>query len=777
MTALLRDRQAWLFSARTFAASIAALYVALAGNLSRPYWAMATVYIVSQPLLGPTRAKGVYRVLGTLLAGAATLVMLPNLVETPLLLSAAMAVWLSACLFLALLNRGPRGYAFLLAGYTTAFIGFPAVTAPEGIFDTVVARSEEIVLGTVMAVLFAALVFPASVRPMLTARIGNWMQDAAQWCRQVLQRGPAHAPRNRLAADLVQFEALIAFVRHDDPRHAGAAPALEQLRARMLMLLPVLSSITDRLDALHDDTTAQPELAALLHDIVAWVDPGDGATADAVDADALRARIAALRPPVGQHIAHLLLASLLLRLEEVLDLWQDCRALEQALVQGTAPAALRAMPNAASPAMAIPAATAASPERAAAVRSATGSAWRVRASSQRPAGLRSDAATAASAGQVEGAPPEPGAPPHTRTSLLQRLRGLSSDTADVPARGSTTRHIDFGMVAFSAASAGFALMAYCVLWIGIGWEGGGNGAMMAAVTAAFFAAQDDPAPSMLSFLTWAVVASVVAGIYLFGIFPAIHDFPMLVLLLAVVFLPLGALLHRPASMLIALPLVVNLTALLSLQNTYNANIQSFVNAAVAMVLGIGFAVVLTRLFRSVGAEWSARRLVRQGWRTLAAAAEGHGTQDRQHFAARMLDLLGLLAPRLALTPEGSDLASVDMLNEVRVGLNILQLRSARHGLPQTSKEAVDAILAEVAAHYRQQAAHKRPLPGPDSLRHRLDISLTRVDKVPAGAHRDEALLGLIGLRYSLFAETVQRREDIKHEPSALAPLPPGEGLG
>ncbi|NEK71062.1 MAG: FUSC family protein, partial [Xanthomonas perforans] len=80
--------------------------------------------------------------------------MLPNLVETPLLLSAAMALWLSACLFLALLNRGPRGYAFLLAGYTTAFIGFPAVTAPEGIFDTVVARSEEIILGTVMAVLF-----------------------------------------------------------------------------------------------------------------------------------------------------------------------------------------------------------------------------------------------------------------------------------------------------------------------------------------------------------------------------------------------------------------------------------------------------------------------------------------------------------------------------------------------------------------------------------------------------------------------------------------------
>ncbi|UOS99128.1 FUSC family protein [Xanthomonas arboricola] len=732
MSALLRDRQAWLFSAKTFAASIAALYVGLAGNLSRPYWAMATVYIVSQPLLGPTRAKGVYRVLGTLLAGAATLVMLPNLVETPLLLSAAMALWLSACLFLALLNRGPRGYAFLLAGYTTAFIGFPAVTAPEGIFDTVVARSEEIILGTVMAVLFAALVFPASVKPMLTARIGNWMQDAAQWCRQVLQRGPSQAPRNRLAADLVQFEALIAFVRHDDPRHAGAVPTLEQLRARMLMLLPVLSSMADRLDALQRDGSALPlATAALLEDVAAWVDQGEDARSDA-DVDALRARIAALRPVVDQDIEHLLLASLLLRLEELLDLWQDCRALQQAVVHGTATPVLRAMPAAAR-----------------------------------------QAATVESSERADTEQSEPAVRSRTQSSLLQRLTWSPRNTTDAPAAASTPRHIDFGMAAFSALSAGFALMAYCVLWIGIGWEGGGNGAMMAAVTAAFFAAQDDPAPSMLSFLTWAVVASVVAGIYLFGIFPAIHDFPMLVLVLAAVFLPIGALLHRPKTMLIALPLVVNLTALLSLQNTYNANIQSFVNAAVAMVLGIGFAVVLTRLFRSVGAEWSARRLVRQGWRTLADAAEGRGAQDRQHFAARMLDLLGLLAPRLALTPEGSELASVDMLNEVRVGLNILQLRSARHGLPRPSVEAVNAILADVAAHYRQQIAHKRPLPAPDALRARLDASLARVGKVPAGAHRDEALLGLIGLRYSVFVQTALHTQANAGTRPPLAPLPAG----
>ena len=663
MRALL-DRQGWMFSIKTYLASITALYIGLAGNLSRPYWAMATVYIVSQPLLGPTRAKGVYRILGTLLAGAATLLMLPHLVETPLLLSAAMSLWLAGCLFLALLNRGPRGYAFLLAGYTTAFIGFPAVTSPELIFDTVVARSEEIILGTVVAVLFAALVFPASVRPMLTGRIGNWMGDAAQWCRQILEGGRAHAPRNRLAADLVQFEALIEFLRRDDPRHAGAAVSMQQLRERMLLLLPVLSSIADRLGALRRHGDGLPEgLETLVEDIRHWLE----AATDSPTHDQLRTRISALKPQVDGDLQHLQLASLLLRLEELVDLWADCRALHHAIEQGRAP---------------------------------------------------------------------------------QHASHYRLNTRSV----AESRHVDYGMALFSALSAGIALMSYCVLWIGLGWEGGGNGAMMAAVAAAFFAAQDDPAPSMMSFLVWAVVASVVAGIYLFGIFPAVHDFGLLVLLLAVVFLPLGVLLHHPKTMLFALPLTVNLVALLSVQNTYSANIQSFVNSAVAMFIGIGFAVVMTRLFRSVGAEWTARRLVRQGWSTLAEAAEGRGQQDRERFAARMLDLLGLLAPRLAATPEGSDIASVDMLTEARVGLNMLQLRRARLELPERSREAVERILAEIAAHYRRQVAARRPLPGNPALREMLDASLSRVGGVAASKARDEALMGLVGLRFGMFPD-------------------------
>ena len=109
------DKHAWLFSAKLYLAAVATLGISLLGGLARPYWAMATVYVVSfPPLLGMTRARGGYRILGTFLACAAVVAFM-NFVQTPMLMCAMLALWLSGCLFVALLHRGPSGYTFMLA--------------------------------------------------------------------------------------------------------------------------------------------------------------------------------------------------------------------------------------------------------------------------------------------------------------------------------------------------------------------------------------------------------------------------------------------------------------------------------------------------------------------------------------------------------------------------------------------------------------------------------------------------------------------------------------
>src|SRR3954453_1560221 len=193
-----------IFSLKTFAAAMLAIYVAFSLDLPRPLWAMLTVYIVAQPLSGIVRSKGVYLAAGALTGAAFAVLAVPNLVTAPELLCLALVGWLALCLYLSLLDRTPRAYAFMLAGYTAAIIGFPSVAAPEGIFDTALARSEEILLGVLCATLVDMLVLPRAVGPIFRARLDAWLADVARWTRDVLAgEGPARgeADRHRLGAE------------------------------------------------------------------------------------------------------------------------------------------------------------------------------------------------------------------------------------------------------------------------------------------------------------------------------------------------------------------------------------------------------------------------------------------------------------------------------------------------------------------------------------------------------------------------------------------------
>src|ERR1700754_5164189 len=99
---------ALVFALRTFAAAMLAFSIALWLDMPRPYWAMASVYITSNPLTGATASKAVYRMLGTLIGAAGTILLIPNLVNAPELLSIAIALWAVVCLYLSLIDGAPR---------------------------------------------------------------------------------------------------------------------------------------------------------------------------------------------------------------------------------------------------------------------------------------------------------------------------------------------------------------------------------------------------------------------------------------------------------------------------------------------------------------------------------------------------------------------------------------------------------------------------------------------------------------------------------------------
>jgi hypothetical protein len=119
-----------IFSVNCWLATILALFIAFSLDLKSPAWAMTTVYPTSQPLSGVMRAKAVYRAIGTCIGGVAMVAIVPNLVNAPELTTLAIILWVALCVFVSLLDRTPRSYMFVLAGYTAALIGFPSVLAP-----------------------------------------------------------------------------------------------------------------------------------------------------------------------------------------------------------------------------------------------------------------------------------------------------------------------------------------------------------------------------------------------------------------------------------------------------------------------------------------------------------------------------------------------------------------------------------------------------------------------------------------------------------------------
>ncbi|CAG2128097.1 FUSC family protein [Cupriavidus plantarum] len=319
----------WVFSAKVFAAAMLALYIALAFALPRPYWAMATVYLVSHPLTGATRSKGAYRVVGTLLGAVAAVALVPPLVDSPTLLMGAIAFWVGTLLYLSLMERTPRSYVFLLAAYTLPIVALPAVNDPLQIFDLAVARVEEICIGIVCASVIGSLVFPARVASALHAQTTVWLADAARWASAMLTGAPGdmqqHDSRYKLAADIRQLDTLITHLQFDADT-AMAVRCARCLHARMTMLLPELSGLASVLRALHGHPAGVPAaLAQRMAGVAAWMrgetgtvlmaDPGDPETA------------AASVPEAGWHAD--LVATAEHHLAKLSDLWHDCLVLQQ----------------------------------------------------------------------------------------------------------------------------------------------------------------------------------------------------------------------------------------------------------------------------------------------------------------------------------------------------------------------------------------------------------------------------------------------------------------
>ena len=279
---------------RTLLAVLLALFVAFSLDLPRPLWAMLTVFIISQPFSGAVRSRAVHRFAGTLLGAAFVVLVTPPLSTAPELLCLVLAVWLGGCLFLSLLDRSPRGYVFMLAGYTATIIAFSNIEAPGRIFDTALARVEEISVGILCAGLAHSILWPRDVAAVLNARIAQVLGDADRWLAALVTGeapGEVAAARQRLAADVTDLQVLARHLAYDTARIRPERRGVETLLDRLAALPPLAAGLEDRLGAIRSSPGAEPRFERLAADVAVWLQAAD---ADPDAAEELRGRAQAL---------------------------------------------------------------------------------------------------------------------------------------------------------------------------------------------------------------------------------------------------------------------------------------------------------------------------------------------------------------------------------------------------------------------------------------------------------------------------------------------------
>jgi uncharacterized membrane protein YccC len=152
--------------------------------------------------------------------------------------------------------------------------------------------------------------------------------------------------------------------------------------------------------------------------------------------------------------------------------------------------------------------------------------------------------------------------------------------------------------------------------------------------------------------------------------------------------------------------------------------------------------------------------MRATYRDLADLAAGHKLPTRDQWASRMLDRVALLLyrqPRFEPRPQHE---FADALGDLRLGANIIETQSVAAGMSKPARDALAAMFAGLARHFRALARGRvRPLD--DILLQKIDLAVDEVAACTAATHA--CVAAIVGLRRTLYPDAPP------HRPLQMAP--------
>lgn len=242
------DGVTWVYIFKVLLAAFLTLWLAMRLELPQPRTAMITVFIVMQPQSGQVFAKSFYRFLGTLAGSVMMVTLIALFAQNTELFLGSLAIWVGICSAGAARCRNFRAYGFVLAGYTAAMVGLPALAHPDGAFMAAVWRVLEISLGILCSTLISAAILPqtasAAMRNALYQRFGVFALFVTDGLRGRSKAEAFEASNVRFIAEAVGLEGLRSVTVFEDPHMRRRNGRLSRLNSEFM-------GITTRFNALH----------------------------------------------------------------------------------------------------------------------------------------------------------------------------------------------------------------------------------------------------------------------------------------------------------------------------------------------------------------------------------------------------------------------------------------------------------------------------------------------------------------------------------------------
>ena len=237
-----------IFAAKTTAAALIALLVAFTFNFDQPQWALLTVFIVSQPQQsGPVLAKSFYRIIGTLIGAAVSLLLVALCAQQRVLFLGALAIWIGLCTFGSQYARNFTAYAFVLSGYTAAIVGIPGALDANNAFYTATARVTEVCLGIIVAAAVNRIVLPSSGAAALWRSVTAARQALADYVVGVLDVGDAAKSTAPLASKAIAIENQRASAIFEDRELRDRSSSLRLLNLALLRAVGAAQQLGEQL--------------------------------------------------------------------------------------------------------------------------------------------------------------------------------------------------------------------------------------------------------------------------------------------------------------------------------------------------------------------------------------------------------------------------------------------------------------------------------------------------------------------------------------------------